>query len=69
MATGTRLESQVLQIVLERQKNDISTLRITRPEHPIFGASPDRINDNFTAEIKCHTNYKSYLNFIDSQGK
>ena len=42
---------------------------ITCPEHPIFGASPDGINENFTVEIKCPTNYKSYFNFIDSSGK
>ncbi|KAK4037956.1 hypothetical protein OUZ56_029979 [Daphnia magna] len=67
MARGTRLESQVLQIVSKKQKMTFERYGlITRPEHPIFGASPDGINENFTVEIKCPTNYKSYFNFIHS---
>jgi hypothetical protein len=70
MARGTRLESQVLQIVSKKQKMTFKRCGlITRPEHPIFGASPDGINENFTVEIKCPTNYNSYFNFIDSSGK
>lgn len=70
MARGTRLESQVLQIVSKKQKMTFERYGlITRPEHPIFGASPDGINENFTVEFKCPTNYKSYFNFIQSSGK
>jgi hypothetical protein len=37
-------------------------------QHPIFGASSDGINSEFTVEIKCPINDKSYFNFIDKTG-
>ncbi|KAK4021687.1 hypothetical protein OUZ56_003597 [Daphnia magna] len=41
---------------------------IIHPNHPIFGA-PDGINEDFTVEIKCPSNGKSYFDFIDREGK
>nr|CAH0098767.1 unnamed protein product [Daphnia galeata] len=70
MARGTRLESQVLEVVSRQLK--ISFQRcglICVPQHPIFSASPDAINHTFTVEIKCPSNARSYYNFIDASGK
>ena len=69
MARGTRLESQVLEVVSRQLK--ISFQRcglICVPQHPIFSASPDAINHTFTVEIKCPSNARSYYNYIDASG-
>jgi hypothetical protein len=70
MARGIRLEPQVLEVV--SNKLTISFERcglMIHPNHPIFGASPDGINKDFTVEIKCPSNDKSYFDFIDASGK
>lgn len=69
MARGIRLESQVLEIVSEQLKMTFERCGLlTNPKHPIFGASPDGINEDFTVEIKCPTNDRSYFNYIDAAG-
>ena len=70
MARGTRLESQVLHVVSQLLKVAFQLCGlITNPNHPIFGASPDGINDEFVVEIKCPTNDRTYFTFIDTAGK
>ena len=36
---------------------------------PVFGASPDAINDDFVVEIKCPMNERSYLNYLNARGE
>lgn len=68
MSRGTRLESQVLEVVSQKLK--MSFLRImSHPKYPIFSASPDAITVDYTVEIKCPSNDKSYFHLIDRSGK
>jgi hypothetical protein len=70
MSRETRLESQVLEVVSQKLK--MSFLRcgiMSQPKYPIFSASLDAITVDYTLEIKCPSNDKSYFHLIDRSGK
>ena len=54
MERGLRLEEEVIKIVEKSKKMTINRTGMHLvPYWPIFGASPDGINENFVMEIKC----------------
>ena len=70
MKRGRELESSVVKEV-EKKTGLIfkKTGLILSKEHPIFGASPDGLNDDFVLEIKCPFTSKNRVNYIDEKGK
>lgn len=62
---GINLEHKVLQVLKTGKKMQIPKCGLfTRPEFPIFGASPDGITSTHVIEIKCPSKDKTYMNYI-----
>ncbi len=69
MERGKRLEGEVLKEVENKTKQKFKRSGlILHPSLPIFGASPDGINETSVVEIKCPYTAKSKKNYIKSSG-
>ena len=67
---GRELESLVLRAVEDNRKTKFHRSGIVlNPSFPVFGASPDAINDTFVVEIKCPFTAKTESTYITSKGK
>lgn len=63
-ARGLKLEGEVFSI-LKKKYPDIEQCGIKlTPERPMFGASPDGINKDFTFEIKCPSKVNTVVNYV-----
>jgi len=60
MKGGKLLEKKVLQTVEKRTKiNFKATGLLITPGHPLLGASPDGISEQYVLEIKCPSKEKT----------
>lgn len=67
---GTRLEPLVIKQVekLKQIKLQRCGLFLT-PCWPVFGASPDAINDDLVVEVKCPSTSKTFTNYITNDSR
>lgn len=70
MKRGLKLEDLVIEELKKKTKKSYKKagLFLSR-EIPIIGASPDFITDDSVIEIKCPSFEKTFLNYIDNEGK
>ncbi len=69
MKRGRNLEKDVLKSVERKTKQRFQTSGlILSKDHPIFGASPDGINESCLLEIKCPFSDKARSSYLDSSG-
>ena len=65
MKRGRTLEPKVLQVVQRKLGISFSSSGLMLdPDIPLFGASPDAINDDYVVEIKCPSSNKTVNNYI-----
>lgn len=70
MARGKRLEPQVLKEVEKIKDMGFKPCGIIlNPTLPVFGASPDGINEDLVVEIKCPVSVKTVSNYIKKNGQ
>lgn len=67
MKRGKMLENEVRKLVAKKTAKNIKLCGfLTTKEHPIMGASPDGICDEFILEIKCPSSEKAMSKYISS---
>ena len=70
MARGKRLEPLVLrEVEILRNMSFKPCGIILNPALPVFGASPDGINEDLVVEIKCPMSEKSVSNYVKKDGR
>ena len=70
MTRGRRLEPLVLkQVEMIQNMNFKPCGIILNPTLPVFGASPDGINEDLVVEIKCPMSAKTVSNYVKKNGQ
>ncbi len=70
MRRGRRLKGKVLKVLfLKNWKKTIKKSGLLLcVDHPLFGASPDGIGDDFIAEVQCLMSEKTFKRYFSSEG-
>lgn len=66
MERGLRLEEKVVEIIKTRYNNVKRCGLFLHPDYPVFGASPDAINESIVFEIKCPNKPENKKYYIDA---
>ncbi|XP_050516240.1 uncharacterized protein LOC126891103 [Diabrotica virgifera virgifera] len=65
MSRGKSLEDAVIKAIEKKLKMKLSHIGLQlNHRHPIFGASPDAISEEFVVEIKCPQSEKTICNYL-----
>lgn len=69
MERGLRLENKVVDIIKKHYKHVRRCGLFLHPRYPIFGASPDAVNENTVFEIKCPFKEENLKYYVKDDGK